>query len=68
VVKDRPFSYFSRVESQVSRCVSNEASGICSDHFPLHLDSVNGHRGKRRFKFENMWLKKEDFGTLVKQW
>jgi hypothetical protein len=41
---------------------------ICSDHFPLLLDSVNGPRGKRPFKFENMWLKKEGFGALVKQW
>jgi hypothetical protein len=29
---------------------------------------VNGPRGKRPFKFENMWLKKEGFGALVKQW
>jgi hypothetical protein len=41
---------------------------IGSDHFPLLLDSVNGPRGKRPFKFENMWLKKEGFGALVKQW
>jgi hypothetical protein len=41
---------------------------ICSDHFPLLLDSVNGPRGKRPFKFENMWLKKEGFGALLKQW
>jgi hypothetical protein len=40
---------------------------ICSDHFPLLLDNVNGPRGKRLFKFENMWLKKEGFGALVKQ-
>ena len=38
---------------------------FCSDHFPL-LDSVNGPRGKRPFKFENMWLKKEGFGGLSK--
>ena len=35
---------------------------ICSDHFHLLLDNVNGPRGKRSFKFENMWLKKEGFG------
>jgi hypothetical protein len=29
---------------------------------------VNGPRGKRPFKFENMWLKKEGFGAQVKQW
>jgi hypothetical protein len=29
---------------------------------------VNGPRGRRPFKFENMWLKKEGFGALVKQW
>ena len=40
---------------------------ICSDHFPLLLDSVNGSSGRRPFKFENMWLKKEGFG-VVKHW
>jgi hypothetical protein len=40
---------------------------ICSDHFSL-LNSVNGPGGKRPFKFENMWLKKEGFGALMKQW
>jgi hypothetical protein len=39
-----------------------------SDHFPLLLECVNGSRGKRPFRFENMWLKKEGFGALVKQW
>ena len=29
---------------------------------------MNGPRGKKPFKFENMWLKKEGFGGLVKQW
>ena len=38
-----------------------------ANHFPLLLDSVNGPRGKRPFKFENMWLKNEGFGALVKQ-
>jgi hypothetical protein len=28
---------------------------ICLDHFPLIVNSVNGPRGKRLFKFENMW-------------
>ena len=29
---------------------------------------MNGPRGKRPFKFENMWLKKEGFRALVKPW
>jgi hypothetical protein len=41
---------------------------ICLDHFPLIVNSVNSPRGKRLFKFENMWLKEEGFGALVKQW
>jgi hypothetical protein len=41
---------------------------FCSDHFPLLLECVNGSRGKRPFRFENMWLKNEGFGVLVKQW
>jgi hypothetical protein len=38
-----------------------------SDHFPILLDCGDVSRGKRPFKFENMWLKEEGFVGLVKQ-
>jgi hypothetical protein len=55
-------------EARFPGVVQKRLPRICSDHFPLLLDNVNGPRGKRPFKFENMWLKKEGFGALVKQW
>jgi hypothetical protein len=41
---------------------------LCSDHFLIMLDCGVVQRGSRPFKFENMWLKSEGFGDLVKQW
>jgi hypothetical protein len=43
-------------------------SRLISDHFPILLDCGNVSRGRRPFKFENMWLKEEGFVGLVKQW
>jgi hypothetical protein len=39
---------------------------LCSDHFPILLDMGEVSRGRRPFKFENMWLKAEGFVDLVK--
>jgi hypothetical protein len=41
---------------------------LCSDHFPILLDTGNVSWGRRPFKFENMWLKAEGFVAHVKQW
>ncbi|XP_035544586.1 uncharacterized protein LOC118347981 [Juglans regia] len=41
---------------------------ICSDHFLVMLDGGGIIGGRRPFKFENMWLKKEGFVDLVRQW
>jgi len=41
---------------------------ICSDHFPILLDCGGFYRGRRHFKFENMWLKSKGFVDRVKQW
>jgi hypothetical protein len=35
--------------------------GLCTDHFPIHLDCGGLHVAKRYFKFKNMWLKSKDF-------
>jgi hypothetical protein len=37
-----------------------------SDHFSILLDCGDVSRGRRPFKFENMWLKEEGFMGLVK--
>jgi endonuclease/exonuclease/phosphatase family metal-dependent hydrolase len=39
---------------------------LCSDHFPILLDTGEVSRGRRSFKFENMWLKVDGFVALVK--
>ena len=39
-----------------------------SDHCPISLDSVTYIRGKSYFKFENMWLRHEDFTGNVRLW
>ena len=39
-----------------------------SDHHPIVLETGRLTGGKRSFKFENMWLKTEDFVDRVKVW
>ncbi|KAG6667897.1 hypothetical protein CIPAW_01G132300 [Carya illinoinensis] len=41
---------------------------LCSDHFPVLLDGGGVQGGRRPFKFEDMWLKKEGFVDLVRNW
>ena len=38
------------------------------DHFPILLDGGHLRRGPFPFRFENMWLKVEDFKDLLKSW
>jgi hypothetical protein len=41
---------------------------LCSDHFPILLDCDGMIKGKRPFKFENMWLKADGFVDRVRAW
>jgi hypothetical protein len=41
---------------------------LYSDHFLILLDCVDVSRGKRPFKFENIWLKANGFVERAKQW
>jgi hypothetical protein len=43
-------------------------SRILSDHFPILLECGQFSRGRRPFRFENMWLKAEGFMEQVKKW
>ena len=39
---------------------------ITLEHFPILLWVWEVSRGRRPFKFENMWLQADSFGDLVK--
>ncbi|KAF5461269.1 hypothetical protein F2P56_017384, partial [Juglans regia] len=41
---------------------------VSSDHFPIILDCGGIHRGRRYFKFENMWLTSNGFVDTVRAW
>ncbi|XP_023904183.1 uncharacterized protein LOC112015948 [Quercus suber] len=41
---------------------------LLSDHFPIVLKGGSFQRGRRPFRFENMWLKDEGFVETVQSW
>jgi exonuclease III len=41
---------------------------LTSDHFPIMLECGSIPRGRRPFRFENMWLKAEGFLERVRNW
>ena len=41
---------------------------LLSDHFPIVLNCGNIQRGRRPFRFENMWMKAKDFMEKVEEW
>ena len=43
-------------------------SRVLSDHFPILMDGGIQRRGRIHFRFENMWLRVENFVDKVKAW
>ena len=43
-------------------------SRLLLDHFLAVLEGGSFHRGKRLFRFENMWLKDDSFVDRVRSW
>jgi hypothetical protein len=41
---------------------------LTSDHFPIMLECGFFQRGRRPFRFENMWLKADGFLERVQNW
>ena len=41
---------------------------LLSDHFPIVLEGGAFQRGRRPFRFENIWLKDEGFVKRVRSW
>lgn len=54
--------------SSFSGCSVEVLSRATSDHSPLVLKaSFKMHSGPRRFRFQNMWIKRPDFLDVVKR-
>ena len=43
-------------------------SRVVSDHFPILLEGRSQRSGRIPFRFENIWLRAEDFADKVKVW
>ena len=43
-------------------------SRVLSDHFPILLEGGSQQRGRIPFRFENMWLRVDNFVDKVKTW
>ena len=55
-------------ESQFSNVVQSTLLRPVSDHCPVMLDNEGIKSGPSPFRFENMWLKFEDFRDLLRVW
>ncbi|KAF5476218.1 hypothetical protein F2P56_007951, partial [Juglans regia] len=55
-------------ETHYPEVSQKQLARVSSDHFPIHLDCGGIHRGRRYFKFENMWLSADGFVEKVSAW
>ena len=62
------FLYSGDWEDWYPTVVQKRPPKLLSDHFPILLESGKFLRGKRPFRFENMWLQAEGFGEMVRGW
>uniref|UniRef100_A0A2N9FE24 Reverse transcriptase domain-containing protein n=1 Tax=Fagus sylvatica TaxID=28930 RepID=A0A2N9FE24_FAGSY len=62
------FLYSGDWEDRYPTVVQKRPPKLLSDHFPILLESGKFLRGKRPFRFENMWLQAEGFGEMVRGW
>ena len=59
------FIFSGEWEDRYPTFVQKRLPKLLLDHFPILLESGKFMRGKRPFRFENMWLKAEGFGRMV---
>jgi exonuclease III len=55
-------------EEKYSNVVQKRLTRVMTDHFPIILESEGTTSRGGYFKFENMWLKFEEFVELVESW
>ena len=62
------FLVFDDWENHFNGLFQSILSRPVSDHTPILLDGGEIRKGKIPFRFENMWLKVEDFKDLIRNW
>jgi hypothetical protein len=55
-------------EAKYPGLIQKRLPRLCSDHFPILLVCGGILRGKRPFKFENIWLQEDGFVERVRLW
>ena len=62
------FLFFADWEDKFPSVSQQRLPRLLSDHFPIVLEGGSFQRGRRPFRFENMWLKDEGFVERVRSW
>ena len=62
------FLFSSDWEDRYPTVIQKRLPKLSSDHFPILLECGKFLRGKRPFRFKNMWLKAEGFDEMVRGW
>ena len=62
------FLFFADWEDKFPFVSQQRLPRLLSDHFPIVLEGGSFQRGRRPFRFENMWLKDEGFVERVRSW
>ena len=65
--RDSANPFMSRID-RVLDVIQRPLPRVVSDHCPILVEAGGMARGKSPFKFENMWLKVEDFVDQVRGW
>jgi hypothetical protein len=62
------FLFTTKWEGHYSKIEQKRLCRLLSDHFPIMLTCGHITQGRRPFRFENMWMKAEDFMDNMERW
>ena len=62
------FLFFADWEDKFPSVSQRRLPRLLFDHFPIVLEGGSFQRGRRPFRFENIWLKDEGFVERVRSW